>query len=254
MLRKLRIATLLYVLVIVALTSWSTRERNTDWNEPLWVVVFPINGEANGKTDDYINALTETRFEAIETSMREQAGTWGVRQHKPVEIKLAPVVEALPPAPPRSVNPLAIAWWSLRLRYWAWRHDTFEGPTDIRLFAVYYDPEERSTLAHSLGLQKGFLGVVHGFGAGEYDGRNNVVLMHEMLHTLGASDKYDPQTNQALFPSGFAEPEKTPLYPQTRAEIMGGRIPIGPTEMTMPRALADTVIGRDTALEIGWIR
>ncbi|MGR9092709.1 MAG: hypothetical protein ACU85U_19230, partial [Gammaproteobacteria bacterium] len=171
---------------------------------------------------------------------------------KPVDIKLAPPVTAMPPEPPASGNPFAVAWWSLSLRLWAWRNNTFDGPADIRLFAVYYDPDERATLAHSLGLQKGFVGVIHGFGDAAYDGRNNVVLAHEMLHTLGASDKYDPRTNEALFPLGFAEPDRSPLYPQRHAEIMAGRIPLAPGVAKMARSLDDTVIGPETALEIGW--
>lgn len=252
MFRKLRIVVLLYVLLVVALTTWSTHARNTDWNEPLWVIVYPINGEANDKTALYVRELTVERFEPIEASIRQQAQRFNIDLEKPVDIKLAPPVAALPPEPPNSANPLAIALWSLRLRVWAWRNDTFNGPADIRLFAIYYDPDERTTLAHSLGLQKGFLGVVHGFGDPAYDGRNNVVLMHEMLHTLGASDKYDPRTNAALFPVGFAEPERSPLYPQRHAEIMAGRIPSAPGKSDMPRSLEDTVIGPTTALEIGW--
>ncbi len=253
MFRKLRIAVLLYVLLVVALTTWSTRARNTDWNEPLWVVVYPIIGEDNGKTANYVSGLSVDRFEPIEILVREQARRFSIGTEKPVDIKLAPAVSALPPAPPQSGNPFAVALWSLRLRLWAWRNDTFDGPADIRLFAIYYDPDERTTLAHSLGLQKGFLGVVHGFGDPAYDGRNNVVLAHELLHTIGASDKYDPRTNEALFPIGFADPDREPLYPQRRAEIMAGRIPLAPGSGKMPRSLGDTVIGPATALEIGWV-
>lgn len=253
MFRKLRIVLLLYILLVVALTTWSARARNTDWNEPLWVVVYPIDGENNDRTADYVRRLTVERFEPIETSIREQAHRFNVALDKPVDMKLAPPVTGLPPVPPQSANPIAIALWSLRLRLWAWRNDTFDGPADIRLFAVYYDPRVRERLAHSLGLQKGFIGVVHGFGDREYDGRNNVVLAHEMLHTLGASDKYDRRTNEALFPLGFAEPDRSPLYPQRLAEIMAGRIPIAPGSSKMPRSLDDTAIGAATALEIGWV-
>ena len=253
MFRKLRISFLLYILFIVAMTTWSARARNTGWNDRLWVVVYPINGERSDNIRKYIRTLTEDEFRPIETMMAEQAERWGVRLNKPVDIKFAPVVESTPPAPPTSSNPLKVAYWSLRLRWWAWRNDTFDGPSDVQLFAVYYDPDEHSTLAHSLGLQKGFLGVVNGFGKASYVGRNNVVLAHEMLHTLGASDKYDPRNNQAIFPEGFADPESPSQYPQKRAEIMAGRIPISNTESKMPTKLSQTVVGEMTAREIGWI-
>ena len=119
---------------------------------------------------------------------------------------------------------------------------------------VYYDPDGHTTLAHSLGLQKGFLGVINGFGEASYVGRNNVVLAHEMLHTLGASDKYDLHNSRPIFPEGFADPDSPTQYPQQRAEIMAGRIPISSTEFKMPDELSQTVIGELTAREIGWIK
>jgi hypothetical protein len=142
----------------------------------------------------------------------------------------------------------------LKLRFCAWRNDSYDGPNDIRLFAVYYDPQEHAQLAHSLGLQKSFLGVVSGYGSDDYNGRNNVVLTHEMLHTLGASDKFNPKTNQALSPLGFGEPERSPLYPQSHAELMAVRIPLSKNKSKMPNGLSQTLIGDATALEIGWIK
>lgn len=253
MFRIIRTSFLLYALLIVALTTWSARARNTDWNDPLWVVVYPINGEQSEKIRTYVRTLSEDQFQPIETIMAEQAKAWGIKLNKPIDIKFAPIVESIPPAPPTSSNPFKVAYWSLRLRLWAWQNDTFDGPSDIRLFAVYYDPDEHATLAHSLGLQKGFLGVVNGYGEASYEGRNNVVLAHEMLHTLGATDKYDPRTNRARYPEGFAAPERPSRYPQQHAELMAGRIPISASESKMPTNLAQTVVGRMTALEIGWI-
>jgi len=76
--------------------------------------------------------------------------------------------------------------------------------------------------------------------------------LHELLHTLGATDKYDLSNNQPLFPDGYAEPELTPLHPQLKAEIMGGRIPLSQLKAIIPSSLAKTVIGPKTANEIGW--
>ncbi len=119
---------------------------------------------------------------------------------------------------------------------------------------VFHDPDEHAKLAHSLGLQKGFVGVVNAYADRKYDGRNNVVIAHEVLHTLGATDKYDPQTNQPYYPDGFAEPERSPLYPQKFAELMAGRIPLSKNDAKMPGKLTRTMIGRATATEIGWVK
>ena len=102
-------------------------------------------------------------------------------------------------------------------------------------------------------FRKVFLGVVNGYGDASYEGRNNVVLAHEMLHTLGASDKYDAKTNQARYPEGYAAPEQSALYPQNRAELMAGRVPISQYVSKMPSKLSRTVVGEMTAREIGWI-
>jgi hypothetical protein len=49
---------------------------------------------------------------------------------------------------------------------------------------------------------------------------------------------------------GYAEPERTPLYPQRYAEIMGGRIALSNDDAMIPKSLKYVVIGDDTATEI----
>ncbi|MDH3553063.1 MAG: hypothetical protein OER22_10660, partial [Gammaproteobacteria bacterium] len=83
-----------------------------------------------------------------------------------------------------------------------------------------------------------------------HKGSNNVIIAHEFLHTLGATDKYDPADGQPLAPDGLAEPERKPLYPQRYAEIMGGRIALAANDAVMPKSLKYTVIGPQTASEI----
>jgi hypothetical protein len=75
-----------------------------------------------------------------------------------------------------------------------------------------------------------------------------------MLHALGATDHYDLGTGLPAFPDGYAAPNQSPLYPQTQAEIMAGRIPVSETRADIPYGLKDTVIGPLTAREIGWPR
>ena len=90
------------------------------------------------------------------------------------------------------------------------------------------------------------------FASDAMAGTNNVVIAHEMLHTFGATDKYDLATNLPLFPDGYAEPERMPRVPQQFAEIMGGRIPISPLRADQPDGLHRVVIGPLTAREINW--
>lgn len=83
--------------------------------------------------------------------------------------------------------------------------------------------------------------------------QNNVIVLHELLHTIGATDKYDPQTNLPVYPDGYAHPDRKPLHPQKRAEIMGGRIAISEIKAKIPSNLSQTLIGPKTAQEIGWV-
>ena len=50
-------------------------------------------------------------------------------------------------------------------------------------------------------------------------GRNSIVITHELLHTVGASDKYDLRTGSPLFPSGYGDRDQDPLYPQERIRL-----------------------------------
>ena len=251
--RTLRILFLLIVLLFVALSTWLAKVRSTDWDRPLWVVIYPINGDGSQTSDHYINALTIDDFVTIEEFMSREAQRHGLSLNEPVTIKLAPPVDELPPQPPRNGDIPAVMWWSLKMRYWAYKNDTFDGPApDIQMFVLYHDPNKFDHLDHSVGLEKGLLGVVNAFADSQLNGQNNVVIVHELLHTVGATDKYDLRTNQPVYPIGYANPDRQPLFPQSRAEIMGGRIPVSKVRADIPKNLNETVIGDATAVEIQW--
>ncbi len=252
--RQLRILALLFILLVVAVDAWLAKARTTDWNDPLWVVIYPINGDSRSSTSAYIGNLTDDSFQPIRDYITREAGRYGLPGKGLVDIRLGPQIHEIPPLPPAGRNIFSVALWSLQLRYWVmrtgWRYDG--PPADIRIFVKFYDDRWRSHLAHSLGLQKGLVGVVNAFASRAYAQRTNVVITHELLHTLGATDKYNLNSNQPAYPAGYAEPDRRPLYPQSVAEIMGGRIPESDSRSVMPESLHDTVIGSITAREIRW--
>jgi hypothetical protein len=253
--RVLRIAFLLFILATVAQTAWLTRARVADWKETLRVVIYPIAADGNAATAQYLSGLDVATFRPIEDYLQEEAARYQLPLRRPVELRLGPRVQSLPPEPPRDAGPAGAVVWSLRLRWWAWRNDRYDGPRPhVRLFVLYHDPALRSRLPHSVGLQKGLLGVVNAFAARPQAGSNNVVIAHELLHTFGATDKYDPATTLPVFPDGYADPGRNPVHPQDAAEIMAGRIPRGPATADMPTGLDETVIGGKTAREINWVR
>jgi hypothetical protein len=247
---------LLMLLFVVGLSTYLTMQNTTDWREPLRAEIYPINGDGLDSTARYISQLTEGDFNPIEEFMQREAARYSVSIGQPVRVVLGNEIKELPPVPPRTANPFSIAYWSLKLRWWASSATSNQsGPTpDIRLFLVYFDPDYRTTVAHSLGLQKGLIGVVNIFAAPEQAAQNIFVVAHEMLHTLGATDKYAPPDFLPVYPDGYADPERRPLYPQPAAEIMGGRIPLSESTAEMPASLQQAQVGSATAVEIRWIK
>ena len=139
------------------------------------------------------------------------------------------------------------------MRWWAWRNGEHPVLTpDVRIYALFYHPSTTQRLQHSVGLQKGMIGVANLFAVPHMTEENNVIVTHELLHTLGATDKYDLTSNQPEYPAGYAEPDASPLFPQAFAEIMGGRIPLSETASAAPSALDVVLVGPLTAREIGW--
>lgn len=252
MLKNIRILILLYLLLMVAAAAWLARERTTAWARPLNVIVYAINGDGSAVSQSYINALEGVDFNDIETFFAREARRYKLALKQPVKIALAGQLDSRPPAPPQAGSILPIMWWSLQLRYWAWRNDDYPYPEDIVIFVQYFDPRKNPVMAHSLGLEKGLIGIVNAFAGKSMQKQNNVIIAHEMLHTVGASDKYDPATNQPLYPIGYANPEQRPLFPQKHAEIMAGRIPISESRARQPEALQQVILGKATAIEINW--
>lgn len=254
MFKQLRILILLLILLFVALDTYFDRVYSTDWDIPLRVTLFPINGDGSATSERYIEALAGANFIALETFFTEQARRYGVTLAPPIRFARGAQIRELPPLLEPGTGLLGSMWWSLRTRLWAWRvpEDGQGAQPDVQLFVMYYDPRTSPSLPHSVGLQKGLFGIVNAFADREMEGSNDTVIAHELLHTLGALDKYALATNQPLYPVGYAEPDRDPLFPQSRAELMGGRVPVSATQSHTPNSLRHVVIGPLTAREIGW--
>lgn len=253
MFRQLRILFLLLVLLFVALSTVYSKYSTTDWDETLYVAIYPINADGSQAAAKQIESLRIEQFSDIEQYFAREAIRYTQTRVKPIELELAPEVKELPPALDRSGNFLQQGLWSIKLRWWAHNNDTADVAPHIKVYLLYYDAQQNNVLDHSIGLEKGLVTVVKAFTGQQNVTRNNVIITHELLHTVGATDKYDLSTNLPLYPNGFAEPDKRPLFPQQRAEIMGGRIPLNEHEAEQPDSLWETLVGRETAIEIGWI-
>lgn len=244
---------LLLVLAGVVWGQWLERSELRAWDHSLRVVIYPINGDGSAASDRFIQGLRERSFDPLEDYIEQQAAAYGLRLVQPIDFVLGGALSESPPPPPRGGNIFQIMWWNFQSRRWAANITEGGPPGDIRAFVQYYDHQGEMSLAHSVGVEKGRLAIVNLFATRAMTAENNMVLLHEVLHTLGASDKYDYASNQPLFPQGYADPQQKPLFPQRNAEVMAGRIALSQTQTESIKSLGQLVIGQETAAEIGWL-
>lgn len=252
--KALRISILLLVLVVVAGTAWLDRKGSTSWREPLWVGIYPISADGSPAAQNYISTLTPRSFSDIEAFFQHEAPRYGIGLSQPVHIELYPQSHELPPTLPPNPSVVSVVVWSLKMRLFARHAGDIPGraPPRVRLFVLFHDPALLPSLPDSHGLEKGLIGVIHAFADRSMAGSNNVVIAHELLHTLGATDKYVPGTGAPVFPDGFGDAAQQPRYPQSRAELMAGRRAVSETQAQTPLSLREVVVGPATAKEIRW--
>jgi hypothetical protein len=252
MFRAIRIGILLFALLVVSVSSWLTQSRSTDWNNTLWAKVYPINADGSAESTSYIGNLKESDFSSVEKFLAREVRKYGHDLDRPLHVELGREIRAQPPAIGDHQSVPKIMLWSIKMRWWAHKvtADQDDPAPDVRIFVRYHSPRTSFDLENSVGLQKGMVGIVNAFADRRHSETNNVIIAHEFLHTLGATDKYDPASGIPEYPDGYAEPDREPLYPQRYAEIMGGRIAESELSANIPRGLKYVIVGTKTATEI----
>lgn len=249
--RRFRILLLLAILAAAWGTAWFEQTRVRGWGDPLEVQIIPINGDGSTVAAETIRLLTVNDFDDVNAFLERETMRYGVRQTPALKLTLMPELSQSPPAPPRDGSVLKTMLWSMQLRWWVYRQSGQMLPQlgTIKLFVLYHAPQEGLALAHSLGQQKGLIGVVHAFASADQARQNNIVLAHELLHTLGATDKYDAE-GRPVYPQGYADAALPPSLPRNEAEIMAGRYLAANGQAVMPVSLERCIIGAQTAHEI----
>jgi hypothetical protein len=255
MFKKIRVAILLFTLLCVALGEFLAARRSTDWDDTLWVDVYLVNGDRLDSTQRYIDSIDTREFAGVDEFFAAEAKRYGVEVDQPFRLNIVGQYRGELPMAGYRPSLLGTMWWSLEMRWLALKLDwQSSGPKpDIVGFAVYHDSAASAVLDRSTALRKGLIAVTNLFASRDARGSNQVVLAHELLHTLGATDKYSLASNLPEFPEGFAEPNLKPRLPQKKAELMAGRIPLDEDHAAMPDSLRSVVVGRLTAEEIGWL-
>ena len=73
--RQVRIAILLLLLGVAAYSNWYDRLSTTDWDETLYVGVFPVDDAENAVARDYIATAVEGSHRRHRTFLNEEAHT-----------------------------------------------------------------------------------------------------------------------------------------------------------------------------------
>jgi hypothetical protein len=252
MFKAVRISILLFILLFVALSTFLTQARSTDWNNSLWIKVYPINADGSAEATKYVAGLKTSDFEGIEKFLTRETLRYSKSISRPVRLEIGSEIDEQPPQLGDQPNVLSVMIWSLKMRWWAGSVTDAQDriDPDVRIFVRYHKPDYSIVLENSVGLQRGMVGIVNGYASRRFKGTNNVIIAHEFLHTLGATDKYNAYDGQPIGPDGLGEPDRQPLYPQRYAEIMGGRIALAEDDAEIPKSLKYAVIGSLTASEI----
>jgi hypothetical protein len=255
---RVRVTLLLTVLAAVSLWACydvNARKARNHWSSPLKVALVVLQ---HGRVDPAAMLTLIARTPALEQRLSAEYARYQP-DGRPRVIEFVPYgpvqVASLPPSDPGTT-----LWDRLGHAYSLWRYtervDRRAGVStlsfDSRIYVVIEPVRDPSELQ------------VEGFS--ENGGRVGVtrveldtstvdlalfVATHELFHTLGATDKYDA-SGRTLLPSGLAEPDRVPLYPQPGAEIMARNRVISPSYELVPESLDELVVGRVTAREIGW--
>jgi hypothetical protein len=255
--RRIRIAFLLSILVVTAAWGGSTEYRRrirSRWERPLQVGLVLL--APGGAVDAEAWRRGASRLSA---RLTEEMQRWRGPGAVPFEISVVgPVAWSRSlPFSPASGSPLDRA--SHAVEVWRTVREIDEaaggivGGFDIRVFVLAATLQgDPVGFAEGSGALNGEVAFVRGSAGGDL----SIPLLavgHELLHTVGASDKYDG-SGHAREPGGLADPDRVPLHPQEHAEWMVGEVPVAPGQGRLPESLDELRVGPVTAAEIGWVK
>jgi hypothetical protein len=255
--RKVRIAFLLSILVVTAAWGGSTEYRRRirgRWERPLQVGVVLLAPEGGVDAESWRRGAS-----LLSGRLAQEMGRWRGPGAIPFEISVVgPVAWGRSlPFSPASGSPLDRAWHAIEVWRTVREIDRAAGGVvggfDIRVFVLaatlHGDPVG---FAEGSGALNGEVAFVRGSAGGDL-AMPLLAVGHELLHTVGASDKYDG-SGHAREPAGLADPDRVPLFPQEHAEWMVGEVPIAPGRGRLPGSLEELRVGPVTAAEIGWVK
>ena len=249
----------LVVVLLVALRDVRSRRARNDWDHMLHIAVAPVRLE---DVDEASIQALRARLPALEDRLAAELARYRPGTTvRPFKFELVtPVTGAAPPPAPAADGVVDLVQHGIALSTYLRDIDARAGIEsslyDSRIYVAMRKPRKAErTLVEGRSEQGGRVGLVELQLDAEAEAVDLalIVVAHELLHTLGATDKYD-DAGRTLVPLGLAEPERVPLFPQSYAEIMGRNRMLSPTQERVPSSLAELAVGPSTAREIGWLR
>ena len=200
-------------LVLLRCRCPRVRQFRNGWDETS-VGVYPIQETDDPQTQAYLSALSTRDLADVEVFLNDEAKEYGITVFRPVSVELLPAVEERPPERAPDSGLLGNMWWSLKMRIYARRAALSTGRElpQIRIFVLYHNPDVTPQVPHSVGLQKGLVGVVHAFADRSLGGGNNVVIAHELLHTLARPTNTTSAASRRCIPSGTPNHSGTHVF------------------------------------------
>ncbi len=255
-----RVTVLSAILLGVLAYAWLDHERRhsrTLWQEPLTVGMVVLDF-GKGGVDEAVLASLAARASALgERLSREFARYRDADQPMIRVLPYGPVhVKRRPPEPQGEG-----LWAALRYSYELWRYtsqvdDAADVPSrglDSRIYVVAEpvdDAERKQVEGYS--QDGGRIGIARVQLDDSTIDLGLFVVAHELMHTLGASDRYD-EFGRTLIPEGLGNPEQRPLYPQQTADVMARNRVLEPGTEIPPETLEELSVAPQTAAEIGWL-
>lgn len=249
----------LFVVVLVAVRDVRSRRGRTTWDATLDVAIVLVHAPgAEPVSETSIDALRE-RAPALEARLGSEMERHGRTGVSPFRFRvLGPVVPASARPEPDGEGIFELVRYTLAMREWLGDVDPRAGVIpehfDTRIYVSARRPASatRSTV-EGRSEHGGRVGVVDVELDETMVDLTLFVVAHELMHTLGAEDAYEP-TGRIRIPEGLVEPEREPLYPQRFAEIMARGRAVSAGSEVLPETLNELGVGDVTAKAIGWKR
>jgi len=254
-----RVAILLSVLLVVVLYAGQDiyrRKHRNDWDHTLDIAIIVLQrGDVDPKAIQMMRERVPALEERLTAEFRRRRPGAGI---KPFHIELfGPVTVESAPVLPSSDRVMEHA----KEMYAQWktlsaidkRAEVHAGAFDSRVYVTVVKPMSNARkLVEGASEDNGRIATVQIELAQDMVDVALFVSTHELLHTLGASDKYD-ETGRTKIPEGLAEPDAIPRYPQKLAEVMARNRMVSETKEKIPEKLDELAVGPLTAREIGWL-